>query len=131
MSATSIDWAAQSVYLTDVILANGETLTWSRKASTPDATKPWLNDSGATSSWNVKVLFVRAGSGILSALMHYIAKTDVPARTYKAFVLPQAGFIPKLGDIATRVAETLSVSSVDQIGPAFNVVGYIVTFDQT
>jgi hypothetical protein len=119
-------------FLTDTVVANGELVSWQQTVSSSDGDKPWNGIAGASTTTNVKLMFVRAGSSAIDALLHYAAKdTDVPAHAVRAIFPYSAGFSPALTDVITRNGDDVFViDSIDTIGSAAYVIGYIITFNR-
>jgi hypothetical protein len=155
-----MDYAQLAADLHRIILANGEQVSWSQATAAQDGDKPWNNDSEGVTGLLANAIFVQQGSGILSALVHAMNKTDVPAQTIRAIVLPRAlltigsllvVLTPTLGDLVTRrfgqasftdatgtnhtVAGELnktpmSVASISLLGTPINIIGWLVGFNQ-
>jgi hypothetical protein len=132
MSTIGINFNYQAQYISNFFAgSNAQVINWNQAtaAAPVDPNKPWKHASSSPTTISTKALFVRNGGSLLGAFMHYMQGTDIPANSLKAFVLPQAGFNPKIGDTVVRAGQSLTVATVDAYNPNGNVLCWLVTFD--
>lgn len=125
-----MNYSRMCQFLATTVAANGEMVAWQQSVPTiPNASQPWKSAGTAPTSTNVQVMFVRAGGGALSAFLHFASKdTDVPQHGIRLIVPHVVGWTPQLTDALTRSdGDVFMIDSIDKIGPASSIVGYVVT----